>query len=36
MIVRAGRANALVWIEAGEGELAAGAEARYLELTSSS
>jgi molybdopterin molybdotransferase len=32
MIVRAGRANALVWIEAGEGELAAGSPVRYLPL----
>jgi molybdopterin molybdotransferase len=32
MIARAGRANALVLIEAGEGELAAGDEVRYLAL----
>jgi molybdopterin molybdotransferase len=32
MIVRAGRADALVAIGAGEGELPAGAEARYLPL----
>lgn len=32
MIARAGRANALVWVESGEGELAAGAAARYLPL----
>ena len=32
MIVRAGRANALVWVDAGEGELAAGSPARYLPL----
>lgn len=32
MIVRAGRANALVWVEAGEGELAAGSAVRYLPL----
>ena len=32
MIVRAGRANALVWVEAGEGELAAGSPVRYLPL----
>jgi molybdopterin molybdotransferase len=32
MIVRAGRANALVWVEAGEGELAAGSAARYLAI----
>jgi molybdopterin molybdotransferase len=32
MIVRAGRANALVWVEAGEGELAAGSSVRYLPL----
>ena len=32
MIVRAGRANALVWVEAGEGELAAGSRVRYLPL----
>ncbi len=32
MIVRAGRANALVWVEAGEGEIAAGSAVRYLEL----
>jgi molybdopterin molybdotransferase len=32
MIVRAGRASALVWIEAGEGEVPAGAVVRYLAL----
>ena len=32
MIVRAGRANALVWVEAGEGEFAAGSPVRYLPL----
>jgi hypothetical protein len=32
MIVRAGRANALVWVEAGEGELAAGSQVRYLAI----
>lgn len=32
MIVRTGRAAALVWIEAGEGELAAGSPVRFLEL----
>ena len=32
MIVRTGRAAALVWIEAGEGELAAGSSVRFLEL----
>jgi molybdopterin molybdotransferase len=32
MIVRAGRANALVWVEAGEGELAAGSAVRYLAI----
>jgi len=32
MIVRAGRAAALVWIEAGEGELPAGSPARFLEI----
>jgi molybdopterin molybdotransferase len=32
MIVRAGRASALVWIEAGEGEVPAGAAVRYLAL----
>jgi molybdopterin molybdotransferase len=32
MIVRAGRASALVWVEAGEGELAAGSPVRYLPL----
>lgn len=32
MIVRAGRANALLWVDAGEGELAAGSPARYLPL----
>jgi molybdopterin molybdotransferase len=32
MIVRAGRAAALVWIEAGEGELPAGSSIRFLEL----
>jgi molybdopterin molybdotransferase len=33
MIVRAGRANALVWVEAGEGEVAAGSPVRYLALS---
>jgi molybdopterin molybdotransferase len=32
MIVRAGRASALVWIESGEGEVPAGASVRYLAL----
>ena len=32
MIVRAGRADALVVVDAGEGELPAGSEARYLRL----
>ena len=32
MIVRAGRANALVWVEAGEGELAGGSRVRYLAI----
>jgi molybdopterin molybdotransferase len=32
MIVRAGRASALAWIPAGEGELAAGSPVRFLEL----
>lgn len=32
MIVRAGRAAALVWIEAGEEELRAGSSVRFLEL----
>ncbi len=32
MIVRAGRASALVWVEAGEGEIPAGAAVRYLAL----
>ena len=32
MIVRAGRAGALAWIPAGEGELAAGAAVSYLPL----
>jgi molybdopterin molybdotransferase len=32
MIVRAGRAAALAWIPAGEGELAAGAPVRFLPL----
>jgi molybdopterin molybdotransferase len=32
MIVRSGRASALVWIEAGDGEIPAGAPVRYLEL----
>jgi molybdopterin molybdotransferase len=32
MIVRAGRANALVWVEAGEGELSAGSAVRYLVI----
>jgi molybdopterin molybdotransferase len=33
MIVRAGRANALVLVEAGEGELSAGEPVRWLPLT---
>jgi molybdopterin molybdotransferase len=33
MIVRAGRADALIAIEAGEGEVSAGEEIRYLTLT---
>jgi molybdopterin molybdotransferase len=32
MIVRAGRAAALAWMPAGEGELAAGAPVRFLPL----
>jgi molybdopterin molybdotransferase len=32
MIVRAGRASALAWVPAGEGELAAGSPVRFLEL----
>jgi molybdopterin molybdotransferase len=32
MIARAGRADALVWIEAGDGEVAAGEPVRYLSL----
>jgi molybdopterin molybdotransferase len=32
MIVRAGRAEALAWIPAGEGEIAAGAPVRFLSL----
>jgi molybdopterin biosynthesis enzyme len=32
MIVRAGRAGALAWVEAGEGELPAGSSIRFLEL----
>ena len=32
MIARAGRANALIWVESGEGELAVGAPVRYLPL----
>jgi molybdopterin molybdotransferase len=32
MIVRAGRANALVWVAAGEGELPAGSAVRYLAI----
>jgi molybdopterin molybdotransferase len=32
MIVRSGRAGALVWVEAGEGELPAGSTVRFLEL----
>jgi hypothetical protein len=32
MIARASRADALVRVEAGEGELAAGARVQYLEL----
>jgi molybdopterin molybdotransferase len=32
MIVRSGRARALAWIPAGEGELGAGSEIRFLEL----
>jgi molybdopterin biosynthesis enzyme len=33
MIVRAGHADALVAVEAGEGELAEGSEVSYLALT---
>ena len=32
MIVRAGRAAALAWIPAGEGEIASGSEVRFLAL----
>ena len=32
MIVRAGRANALVWVDSGEGELAAGSSVLYLAI----
>jgi molybdopterin biosynthesis enzyme len=32
MIARAGRADALVVVEAGEGELASGEEVRYIPL----
>jgi molybdopterin molybdotransferase len=32
MIVRSGRAAALVWIPSGEGELPAGSSVRFLEL----
>ena len=32
MIVRAGRANALVWVEAGDGDLASGSAVRYLAI----
>lgn len=32
MIVRAGRASALLWVEAGEGEMPAGAAVRFLPL----
>jgi hypothetical protein len=32
MIVRAGRADALVAVEAGQGEVRAGEEVRYLTL----
>ncbi len=32
MIVRAGRADALVWVEAGDGELSAGSPVRFLPL----
>jgi molybdopterin molybdotransferase len=32
MIVRAGRAAALVWIEAGEGEIPAGSPVRFLDI----
>jgi molybdopterin biosynthesis enzyme len=34
MIARAGRADALVAVEAGEGEIAAGEDVRYLALSS--
>ena len=33
MIVRAGRADSLVAVEAGEGEMPAGADVRYLALS---
>ncbi len=32
MMVRSGTADALVYVEAGAGELAAGSSVRYLEL----
>ena len=32
MIVRAGRANALVWVDAGDGEIPAGSRVRFLAL----
>ena len=32
MIVRSGRAEALVFVQAGAGEVAAGEEARFLPL----
>ena len=32
MIVRAGRAAPLVWIQAGEGEVPAGSPVRFLEI----
>jgi hypothetical protein len=32
MIVRAGQANALLLVEAGEGELAVGSDVRFLPL----
>jgi hypothetical protein len=33
MIVRAGQANALIAVEAGDGELGAGAEVSFLALS---
>jgi hypothetical protein len=33
MIARAGRADALIEIEAGEGEVAAGSPVRYVQLS---